>query len=375
MGRGRALSLELGDARVAVRSDDERLLEWLAEALAPSFSVTAGGEDGVVVEVGSEPVKAGVRADRLLPCFALESQLVQMAAQVERGRIVLEDPDWGIRLALEPGRVRIWELEGHGILRSVVLRVVRELALTQALARGAMQLHASAVDVRGHGVAFAGPKEAGKTTTAAWIVACGIASLIANDRVLASRDEGRLLITGVPTLVVLRAGTIERLPAQFRTIPDVERPVRLTLDEYLAAGAVHGFIREPRQVPLSPPQLLHELGASASRRAPLECLALIELDPAAGEFDVEPRGREEAARAADAFSFGWPSRPSDRTVFDWVLNGGPIPGSPGPEPDAPNRVAPVELDGVRVVRLRVGPDFTRSPAAPRRLIRSLVPDR
>jgi hypothetical protein len=343
---GTRLTLALAGARVAVHSQVPDVLEWVEEALAPSFQPVEADELDVLVEVRNDPPRDPLQSTELLPCFAFESGLVSLPGRADGDSFILEDGSWGIRISIEPGRVSIWELGTRGLLRSTVLRVVRELALVQALGC----------------VAFAGPKLAGKTTTAARIASRMDASIIANDRVLLGGGGPKCTVTGVPTLVSVRPATLELLPDQFRTVPDVDRPSRLTLAEYRVAGENLGLVRAPRALYLTPPQLAHELGSTLIGSAPLACLAVISLAPEVSEFALHPISGDEAAEAIDRFSFGLPADSSERTVFDRAVNraaslppSAPVPG----------------LDGVRAFRLSVGEGFLSSAAAPERLMCAL----
>lgn len=369
VGRGHSTALSLAGARVAVHSDDATALDWLEEALAPSFAALVPEPDDVVVEfvpaTSAEPEPPAPDGE-LLPCFAFESELFRLPGRREGEEVVLDDPAWGIRIAVRPRRVVLRRTRELPFARLDLMRVVRELALAQVLRRSRhLQVHASAVAWHGRGIAFAGPKFAGKTTTMATLAARTDAAILANDRILIDDGPGTCSAAGVPSLVKVRPETIELLPDQFRTVPDVPFRSPLSVREYVLAGQALGYVRGPGEVFLTPPQLAHELGSGLSARVPLSCLAVLSIDPSVDHFEVDPLTPEERDAAAQRFSFGWPRDPGERTVLERMVNAGaPRLGAPS----APN------LRGVRGVRLRIGAGLAGSAIAPERLLRTLLPE-
>jgi hypothetical protein len=166
-----------------------------------------------------------------------------------------------------------------GYARVALLRVVRELFTVACHRAGLLPLHAAAFVTGGGAVLVCGAKRAGKTSVLVHALERG-ARFLSNDRVWIRLGDAPHALP-MPTIVMLRDGTLERFPSlcgafererfdRSRTIaecaPDVERPAP-------RAGA--GFDRPG----ISPAQLCALLGCEASPGAPLRALVFPEIDP------------------------------------------------------------------------------------------------
>ena len=96
--------------------------------------------------------------------------------------------------------------------RLALMRVVREYVHNHAVGTGRVILHAAAVATRQGAVALAGLKNAGKTTLALQLLsAAPEVGYLSNDRLLVA--PGEELAHGIPTVVAVRPGTRQLLPA------------------------------------------------------------------------------------------------------------------------------------------------------------------
>jgi hypothetical protein len=98
-----------------------------------------------------------------------------------------------------------------GSLARAVLRRIRDLQQLEAVAAGALPLHAACVELGGAGVLICGDKWAGKTTTTIDLITSGASSFVCNDKALVWFDD-EIWVQGVPRSIAIRPPTIERFP-------------------------------------------------------------------------------------------------------------------------------------------------------------------
>ena len=365
---GERLTVDLaGGTPITIRSELPGLLAWLEEMLAPGFSLRIPDDLGLHVTIGAESVRDSAWApEGSLACFALDTAVLRLPGRAVGSSFVLEDEHWGTRYQVGPGSVRITPSRRHARVRLSALRVVREMATVGALAVGGrIQLHASCLAWEGRCLVLAGPKRAGKTTLLARLAASTGAEIVANDRLMLRDTAHGWQVTGVPTIVSVRPGTMRRVPDLFRTVPAVARPVDLTLAEATSAAARFGVVTEPSQLSLSPAQLAQEVGTRLSPGGALACLAVIAVEAGAGDFHVRRLSREEAVEAIEGVRYGARAPGEEPTVFERTFSGG----------DAEPPEAPLEHDLAALDWFRVGVTerFLTSPGAPEKLLRTLMP--
>jgi hypothetical protein len=114
---------------------------------------------------------------------------------------------------------------------------VRELAANRAQRTGGLLLHAAAFAAGDQGIVVAGPKRAGKTTLLLHALSAASARYVSNDRVLVTADRGRAIARGVPTIVRVRRGALDRFPAVAARFASASYHHRLTLEEAAVLGA------------------------------------------------------------------------------------------------------------------------------------------
>jgi hypothetical protein len=148
--------------------------------------------------------------------FALDTRTVSLPA-LRRGadRLTLFDEKYGVVYRIERTRrqVAILRREGNrGNARIALMRVVRELAMNEAAARGGLLVHGGAFLLGSKAVIISGPKNSGKTTSLLQALARRTTRYISNDRLLVTARNGQLLCRGIPTIVTIRTGSLKGVP-------------------------------------------------------------------------------------------------------------------------------------------------------------------
>jgi hypothetical protein len=98
-------------------------------------------------------------------------------------------------------------------VRTALMRVVRELTMSRVVASGGLLVHGAAVGVPGGALVMCGPKRSGKTSVLMAMLDSGLVSYVANDRCVLRGPPPAVTVRGLPTLVSIRAGTLDRFPA------------------------------------------------------------------------------------------------------------------------------------------------------------------
>lgn len=352
--------------RVRVRADQAAPVEWLLEFLAPHFAALPGDAAGADCTVSLE-CDAGAfaalwaRAPREgaapVDGFALDNSVVPLIEwSCDLGDRALYDEHTRTFLRFLPG-ARTIELLADGTSpkpRTALMRVVRELAMHRAQRDGGLFLHASAVAFAGRGLIVAGPKAAGKTSLLVHLLRQPGARYLSNDRVLARLDpEPR--IVGMPTIVTLRPGMLERFP---------DFSSRL-----LASGFGHrlSFAENARRAQpiepwsdgrfgLSPPQLCSLLDVEPISAAEPRALLFPALTHRPGAIELAPLEADDAAaRLADAL-FGIRTWRKSLELFDFD-------GHPPLEDHGRLALARRLVERVPAFECRLGEDAYRVPGA------------
>src|SRR5262249_14269672 len=142
--------------------------------LTPAFAVvpTSDADCTVTMLVDErhyrELLERGPCPDRPpVGCFAFDGRLVRLplwAASSEERVIFDAESDVFYFVSPDRSRIRLVTARRHQSRRIPLMRVVREFAMSQSWAAGAVVFHAAAVVVGGHGILISGPKGAGKTS-------------------------------------------------------------------------------------------------------------------------------------------------------------------------------------------------------------------
>lgn len=283
----------LGGIAIRVEAADRSVLAWLAEFFAPTLGVVDRGvvRPDHVVTVAASRSRAATAGRRLAGAPTRVFDLFTLDGAFDRHPgwtspdgstwVHLPGPDVFVGVGRDARRVEVVAAKPGPALRLATMRVVRELATSALLRAGHLPLHAAAFAVGGDGVAVAGARFAGKTTSLVQALEGG-ATFLANDRVfVAPRPSPR--VSGMATIVMLRQGTLDRFPNLARRFDAARHDRARTLRE--CAPGVRRPVPRPgagRDLPgISPAQLLWLTGAKARGVAPLRAILLPALDPRA----------------------------------------------------------------------------------------------
>jgi hypothetical protein len=175
----------------------------------------------------------------------------------------LIDPD-GRRILLAPGPVDSWRWQ-----RLLTAQAIPVAALLQGLEL----FHASAVQLDGRVLAFAGASRAGKSTLATWLLLAG-ATFVADDVLAVERDGDAVIAHPGPPLMNLRESTLRWLDSDERARVGTqlgcdEGGARLHVRRRAPARPLHAiYLLRPRRAReihlkrLSPPKPAQLLGAA-----------------------------------------------------------------------------------------------------------------
>ena len=213
---------------VGVSIEDASVLEWLSEFLAPCLEeeketasrdvdvrlVIDGAAFSALRAAGAEP------SAPLVDCFRLDDGLVRLPRWRDDGAELTIFDEALEAFYRRPGcgePVEVLVAGDSAQARVAVMRVVRELTMSQLVASGWLVVHASAFVVDGRAALVVGPKRAGKTTLLTYALATGTTQCLANDRVAIALDGSRTA-WGIATIVSLRIAMMRRFPALERRL-------------------------------------------------------------------------------------------------------------------------------------------------------------
>lgn len=312
-----------GPTLVDVEADDPEAARWLTEFLTPWFEVGAPGKDEFTVRLTCSTSTFAVLERRQATatpnpaaCFALDSQVVSLPSWQEDGGTLIADAECGCFYLVRGRSVEVVSQPGVRRVRIGLMRVVRELAAACVLAQeSVLDFHAAAFTVGEKAVLLVGPKGAGKTTLLANALASRRASLLANDRVFVDTNHDPGYAFGVPTLVSLRAGTLQLFPNLRRDFP--ERPALLHAAE-LKSHDVGRFEDDnaPHVFALSPAQFAGRLGATTVRCAPIGVIVFPEISPTVDRWSLDRIDPTDGAARLRECLYGARTTPRFRTLFE-----------------------------------------------------------
>ncbi|MHC5212013.1 MAG: hypothetical protein ACYTG2_14945 [Planctomycetota bacterium] len=304
-------------ADVIVRTRQVDTLDWLEEFLVPWFEVGGGAPCGaeadatvVTFEAGPGSFSSWRRqarpASRQVNCFTMDSgEQPWPTARGDDGAEWAFDDDEGIAVGTHTGgqgesRIDVLADSERPRGRMTLMRVLRECASARALSMGEIPLHAAAVGIGGQITLFVGSRRSGKSTLLVHALSHPNTSFVSNDRAYAWLDPRGATVQGMPTIVMLRAGTLDYWP---------------TLRAEVASGALHyaATVREAhahrkagttclpppeRAIPgLSPAQFCALLDVPSRAGGRLARIVFPRVDPevtAAPGFRLQPLAPEEA---------------------------------------------------------------------------------
>jgi hypothetical protein len=320
------LRLAYGPLVIAARCADPAPLAWLREFLGVSFGVPSpSAPSNHVLTLAFGPLPADpLPFPHETECFSLDGNFVRYPARHgPGGSLDFRDEAEGIAFSVRGPDVEILARSDGPAARLAILRVVREIATAHALREGQLHLHASAVAVGERVVAFAGPRESGKTTLLLHALLGGGVRYVANDRLFVDLGGGLPVARGMPTIVSLREETVARFPALAQRLRASACARHRTLAEADAAA-------KPDWRPnLTPAQLLALAGAEPLGAGTLRAAVFPAIATDIERFEVrELDAREAAARLVEeglflatlperpAAAFAAGTRPRDRATLE-----------------------------------------------------------
>jgi len=197
-------------------------IQWLKEFLLPWFELAGPGAD-VLLEIRRDPdhyrrlceLPHGPDID----AFMLDTERIAFpGVQVPGEDVALHDAEHRLFYLVAGNRVRLVACDPLETLRTCFMRVIRELATGTVQLAGHRFLHASSFAVGGRAAIVAGPRRAGKTSLLCYALSRSGAQFLSNDRLLLQATGSGLRVRGMPTIVSVRAGTLELFPEMRQTI-------------------------------------------------------------------------------------------------------------------------------------------------------------
>jgi hypothetical protein len=367
--QGWAVGYRCGPVALDVSGNDRADLAWLAEFMEPWCDAAAPGDAPLQVRMlRSDSMAATLRRDwaerrragRLasaLPALRLDRQTVAFDSWMDDEALRLVDPETGCGFVIDGRRVDVVAAPGERGPDFGLLRVLREIIVGGIGACWpTVDLHAAAFVHRGEAVAIAGPKKAGKTSLLCHALISAGAALLANDRLVIEAGALPPLAHGIPTVVAIRRGTVERFPPLLSRAADF--PALLRIDPAVQrhfGDAVPPPPGDGSELLLSPMRLAGRLGAPVAPPTRLRSILLLELsgDLAGWGLELLPPG---AARSGlEACLYGAAADREAPTFFASLAGAAP---RPAPIEERLARLAAA----LPVYRCRLGRDAYDRPA-------------
>lgn len=316
------IPLEFAGSRIGVVGLRAADGQWLSEFLSPAFRNRACS--GVVQSLDESQAAgytATVRVHRMEPA-ELESRLLGFRSKkVREVDVFLADgqfrslpgcrTDTGselydesahtlMRIDLASKQVELFQAEVTGdsrlIQRRLVMRVVRELAMSCLSTPDRVLLHGAAYRVNGQGILLCGPKGSGKSTSLVSALASR-ATLVSNDRVVVELPSASMQC--VPTIVRLRRGLVEHHPEVARRLRNKPRHSTLSMAEAKAnprrTMKLLDRLPESHMASLSLAQLANTLQCSSIGTTALTTVAFLNLRQTRAGSQLHALSPEETA--------------------------------------------------------------------------------
>jgi hypothetical protein len=277
-----AIGVRFDGLTVRICCRDRGHLAWLEEFLTPWFESVPAGEGVGEVMIAADGdeydrrVAQGPRADAAaVHCFSLDSGAVRLPLwSSESDRQIVFDQRLRAFYEVEEAARRVTVLTRPDDLsvRFAAMRIVRELAQERARSRGHLLLHAAALSIDGRSFAIAGAKGAGKTSLLVASLLGGSGRFVSNDRIVVRLGADGASVHGMPTLVSVRAPTLEAHPDLRREIERKRYDHMRVLGE---AGEGRRRWQNGSSIDLSPAQFCELLGVDAAAEGRLAALLFV----------------------------------------------------------------------------------------------------
>jgi len=240
-------------------------------------------------------------------------------------------------------------------LRVSVMRAIREITVVELLRKGVPILHASALSLQTEGLAFVGPKFAGKTT---FLIAGLIATrgaFVANDRLVVDITRNGAVARGFPTIISMRTGEPSFFPSFKSHLGRCNFDHARSLAELRMRVAQEEQTCPPERLSLSAAQLCDALGVSLQPEAKLRALVIPHVDCSERQSKIRRLNVRGAADLIGDGLFRAGMQPVEETMFSDFLGHGPLVGvDHRPFSDALARLLPT-------YRFTLGGDIIRQP--------------
>ena len=324
------------DLTVSVESEDARPLAWLDHFMFPWFAPDgqkADGPDqrGLSVELTLDEgavASAHTITGEVAACFLLDTRVVSHPVVRRDGDTqTIADTELGVTYEVDLwGRIVIVAPADSPGARIALMRVVRELAMLDAAARGRPVIHGAVVALGASAVAICGAKGSGKTSMLINALSTPGARYVSNDRAIVNVQGGAVTARGLPTIVALKPGTLELFPNIVPLIREAPNRHWLTPDE--SRDLVGRPWRDPEKpIDLAPADFCSLIGVEPLAQATLAAVVFPHVDPTFRGVELTRLDRAAALerlrdstvgarladRRADAFAVGDLSASRDDT--------------------------------------------------------------
>jgi HprK-related kinase B len=211
------MRLSLGECRIAVKSNDQKVIDELIDYYG-RFVIDDGPGDLEVVALEGPELDLGLDLTVKTPDPG-KTRIKEEYADFQGGRVVRKRLTgmvfiFGPRLHLAVGPCL-------ANLNQVV-NFINNRLIQWELARGCLLAHASGVYAGQRGLALAGTSGAGKSTLALHLMSRGT-DFVSNDRLLVRRNAAGPVMTGVPKLPRINPGTALNNPDLVTVMPAEDR--------------------------------------------------------------------------------------------------------------------------------------------------------
>ena len=307
-----------------VSAADGAHLAWLRDFLLPHFEPGPGPAPGIEVRFETDP-EAYARllgtppAAETPPTFVADSEVMRLPRRESpAGTTVLWNEGHSVFYEISPDRRGVRVIAGGPPLmaRTDLLRAVREYAMNHAQAGGDFFLHASCFQGDGRPIVVTAPKNAGKTTLLMFACICGGARILANDRVRVTRAPGGYRLRGMPTIVNVRAGSLDFFPAVGRRIASESLNFRLGDGETLEEALPGTVLGRNGRYGLSPAQFTSLLETTQVAGAADPVLVVPRITRRPGLFSLTRIGEEETVALLRDSLFGSKHWATSTPVFN-----------------------------------------------------------